>query len=827
MDDGQSANKLKLLDLPVDVLKEIIKQLSQTNDLTSIALVHSALHRLAIPLIYNRFDIVWPDASAVDEPRGGVDALTYGLATLVMSQEMFGEGEWRRPSQSPPSEMQIRRKRGNYFSQHIRKFSIGNGPSEWVQEYMMNKECGKMLGTLVAVALSRMKNLDTFVWDMPTGILRDVWTSLSYLGDCGDSEPCKLEKVWVRCHRNVNVCPLRPAPKLDTATQIYEIDQKNTLTRVEFPSYSQLPVLKSLSVLDIDEMQYLDEISVLIGRSLAKLKELRIGISRFCKQDDWVIAWAGDAFEQIDLSNPIRSTTAIGGRRRGGVLGVLTSSFLDLKQRESPKHSAQTLRRRSGAAPLVPPEHHQADEARSSAVSRLSITQIVSETIAGEANVSQGIQDFAVDSLAEDSGTISSRKLSEDSLEADTVLTLNNTRSSYDGLEKLDDLPSLRSKRSEGSIADDEDELPRRLTLEKLDLEGVQLSIPVLTAALDWTMLTSLSLLDCQFYDQLWTALHDEYSKDLRCQKTGRAWTPGKSDANTSQLPIARLQLKTIHLNTVTPAFIHFIHDCLAPNTLTSLFLQEMSGSAPTVLIDDIFNAIIKRHRTSLRRLLLDSCKRKKSGKITGAASWRKWSLTTKHLKYLTSGKLPQLRELGFCIHYTRDWFYFIQRLPALCDLRALYIPRYSSFFDSPDLAPKELAEYILDALEFNPGMQLAYIGIADKCFEVLEGDEEGAARPADGVLGGEHTSDEDDDDDDDDMEDEETDDDDAFQTHAAPVVHTSDARDSNVIRYDFAPSEPDSDFESVGHDRPKLRIREILFYDDKVPIFRVRRGRL
>src|SRR3954470_23939429 len=59
-------------------------QVTHTNDLTALALTHSALHNLAIPHIYSRFDIVWPDAHATADPRTGVDALTYGLATLCM-----------------------------------------------------------------------------------------------------------------------------------------------------------------------------------------------------------------------------------------------------------------------------------------------------------------------------------------------------------------------------------------------------------------------------------------------------------------------------------------------------------------------------------------------------------------------------------------------------------------------------------------------------------------------------------------------------------------------------------------------------------------------
>ena len=52
-----------------------------------------------------------------------------------------------------------RLRRGNYFSQFTKKFSLGNGPTEWVAEYLVTKDSGKMLGTLVALSVARMPNL--------------------------------------------------------------------------------------------------------------------------------------------------------------------------------------------------------------------------------------------------------------------------------------------------------------------------------------------------------------------------------------------------------------------------------------------------------------------------------------------------------------------------------------------------------------------------------------------------------------------------------------------------------------------------------------------
>ena len=94
---------------------------------------------------------------------------------------------------------------GNQYPQFTRKFSLGNGPADWVQEYLITKESGKMLGTLVALAVARMVNLETFVWDMPTGVLRDVWLAFSLVDV---EQECRLDRVWVRWHDNTELAHL-------------------------------------------------------------------------------------------------------------------------------------------------------------------------------------------------------------------------------------------------------------------------------------------------------------------------------------------------------------------------------------------------------------------------------------------------------------------------------------------------------------------------------------------------------------------------------------------------------------------------------------------
>lgn len=148
--------RLQLLDLPTDVLKEIVSQVTNTNDLAALALTHSALHDLAIPHIYSRFDIVWPDASSSVEPRTGVDALTYGLSTLVMHEDAFRSypttktchhcGNIVRSNDQDSFAEPRKRRRGNNYAQYTRKFSLGNGPKDWVKEYSIDREGARCWG---------------------------------------------------------------------------------------------------------------------------------------------------------------------------------------------------------------------------------------------------------------------------------------------------------------------------------------------------------------------------------------------------------------------------------------------------------------------------------------------------------------------------------------------------------------------------------------------------------------------------------------------------------------------------------------------------------
>lgn len=192
-------------------------------------------------------------------------------------------------------------------------------------------------------------------------------------------------------------------------------------------------------------------------------------------------------------------------------------------------------------------------------------------------------------------------------------------------------------------------------------------------------------------------------------------------------------------------------------------------------------------------------------------------------LAFICSGKMPALRELGMAIDY-RDWHFFLQHLPSIPQLRSLYLPFIADHVHGANLDPRELALQIVDIVALKPEVELCYMGITTKCFEVLENRRDLDGRPESqlGALPGGHTDpdqggSDDGDDEDDEDEDEEDDEDEDDDTES----------DNGDDADDETDSETDGPAYDEGRNATTLRLREILFYDDKVAIFKARHGKL
>jgi hypothetical protein len=655
-------------------------QLPHTNDLTSLSLCHSALHRLTIPCIYSRFDIVWPDESTHTEPRSGVDALTYGLATLVMGEECFPhQNRLRQQGHNPhalakPSDAPypVRPRRfGNYYGQFTKKFSLGNGPQAWVQEYMITKEGGKMLGTLVALAVARMVNLETFVWDMPTGVLRDVWLALSSLAHRSDGEDCRLERLWIRWHDNTIDSPMPPpappmilnnagVPPPPNAThpsglgamqppavipQPYLSSNVSALDRVEHPTFSAIPALKSLSVLDIDELPYLDEMSILIARSQKKLRELRVGIAPHAQQRDWVTVWDGDGLQQVDYSVDTTAASTLGEKRLGGVLGILVGRIHNMRHSDD----SQTLKPTASELTERPAEATPNKAATSNSLP--SIASLSMQDREAEQDVDHFGNPMEETTVNEGVSLFNNGHPAEVE-QATTPVPINTSRIP----SRAPAGPTLNSESTDNGDASEklpEELLTGKLKLDVLELERVPLSVAVLRRAFDWSMLSTLTLLHCSNHEQLWKVLRRQYTP-----RTAYPGSPSPSKAYKASYTLRseyQLNLKRIHTNTVSPSLISFLKETLAPNSLEVLFLQEGRSYSSTVTVDAIYRGPMRRHRSSLKKLMIDSGEKGPDGHTTTSSRWRRWMLNREILTFITSGRMSSLRELAVSIDY-KDW---------------------------------------------------------------------------------------------------------------------------------------------------------------------------
>ncbi|KAI4109806.1 MAG: hypothetical protein LQ339_001590 [Xanthoria mediterranea] len=822
-DVPEKSHPLHLLDLPLDILKDIVKQVKYSNDLTSLALTCSALNHLATPWIYSRFDIIWPEPRSPPDSNQAVDALTYGLATLAMGETPIDSPapvNWTPANSShyyycghcrelntvycmskPAPKVVSRRRRGNHYSQYTREFSLGNGHPKWIDGYTIDKESGKMLGTLVALAVARMPSLETFVWDMPTGILRDCWLALESLSERQDTDKPPLEKVWVRFHDNSDIVadshPTSITRVLLPASAVFGKGQTQwdsalkspastnrllwSYCNVEWPSFSVLPALKSLNVLDIDEPAYLEEMSVLVGRSIESLRELRVGLALDVPRKGFtssrVYDFPDDHSELATYKEALGLLLSKMNQDNGneasepsGIGGLMTS----------PASQSITPKDRGPDAPTDPPVPLGSDKK-------------------GQAKTMP--------------------------------------HPSSDGSHCI----------SIGPISQE----PTRLKLEVLELERVYVAVPILLNTIDWSVVTCLTLMNCDNHESLWKAFRRVYTPRLiettapgsslasvRRKSKAPAGTLTASESNEVPFSEYRLKLRKLHTNTVSPALIAFLKDTLAPNSLETLIFQDggmvdLDGSGgrgyyeSAISVDTICRGPLRRHRCSLQKVVIDSTHRPPNG-ITRDLGWRRWKCDRGSLSYITSGKMNALRELSVSLDY-KDWHFFLQRLPQIPHVRSIYVTNITDHAHGHHLDMKELALQVMDIVTLRPEVELCYLGISNKCFEILEGkynddatvsfprSETGATSPQGSISGSDEESEEEDDDEDD------HDDLDQHPTASGPQHNgNSDSGDES-----FGESDVDSEGEERREREPNMKLREILFYDEKITIFKARHAKL
>ena len=725
-----------------------------------------------------------------------------------------------------------------------------------------------MLGTLVALSLARMPNLESFTWDMPTGILRDIWISLSSLGDY---DPCRLSKVWVRFHNNKTALQdagvVYPAPTrhdnvmlphssipLVSMPSYNKLDFSGHLT--EYPNFSTLPPLQSLTVLAIDELAYLEEISVLIGRSQDKLRELRIGLaskintSGYDDQHSTVHLFAAGS-EMALLLNALHDT--FDPRSEDYIYRpkpVITEAPSTKRVDEIEASRIATSSRFptvSQRAVLDPTPNEAINDPKTESDSTFGLSESMScMSFSPEIPLSYASIDPALPHTphAIEGETFTSQESCEN---VDTPAPLLPSDTASRPVQKSEGPPPMASEESNTPVL--QPTVPTRqsteskakntkLVLEVLELEGCLLNVFVLTQSIDFSMLTSLTLLHCEAADILWAQLTRQYPSPAPKQKSLVVTIHTQPNMNfTEQKPLRRintmealpkepnhqLSLKRIHTDTVSSSLITFLSKTLAPNSLEWLFLQDNPSFLSPVTIDAIYKGPLRRHRASLTKIMMDSS--------TGASESRsrntsalKWMLGHDLLSFVTSGKMTKLRELAMVVDY-KDWHFFLQRLPSIPQLRSLYVPHIVNHVYGSGLNVKELAMGVVDVVTLRPEVELCYLGISTKCFEILEKKQIAKQKhgTATQTAASEDTDEDSADDDYHQGDDDDEDENGGVPTPEAsllPAATTIDADDDNI-------SSSEEEVEEPMAKKIKYKLREILFYDDKISIFKARHGQL
>lgn len=178
---------------------------------------------------------------------------------------------------------------------------------------------------------------------------------------------------------------------------------------------------------------------------------------------------------------------------------------------------------------------------------------------------------------------------------------------------------------------------------------------------------------------------------------------------------------------------------------------------------------------------------------------------------------------------------HFLQRLYNIPQLRSLHVSNIQGHVSS-DFALKDIAYQIVDIVTLRPEIQLCYVGVRHKCYEIMETRTspvpDSSNLGPNGLVHGngepviiatdedDHFSEtEGDEETEDDVDDDNNDNNANMNVDDDEFTEVSDDGDSEV--------DISSEADEGEYFKSRFRLREILFYDDKISIFKARHGRL
>ncbi|KAF4991577.1 hypothetical protein FGRMN_7696 [Fusarium graminum] len=289
--------KLTFLDLPLETQKDILFHCSQS-ELICCALVSQHFRELASALLYRSFNILFPDDDDV-RFESPIDGLAGGLDTFTTSDYDYAK--------------------------HLRELSMdtvstGAKAEHAYKPYLYSTSCGKFLNTLLCLTLKKAKTLETFRWNIRVELSRLVYRELHKIGtltkfhirlQAGDTYyttppplPLAIDNLPPTSTHWSDIPPPPPgppppvfsAPLAGTMTSLPVLTSpppllpsskqfskskanKRDVTAHEPPTLSGFQKLKSLSVLDIDDLELIPELKTCVHNSSATLTELHLSLS--------------------------------------------------------------------------------------------------------------------------------------------------------------------------------------------------------------------------------------------------------------------------------------------------------------------------------------------------------------------------------------------------------------------------------------------------------------------------------------------------------------------------------------------------------------------
>ncbi|TWU72870.1 hypothetical protein ED733_003691 [Metarhizium rileyi] len=292
-----SKTLITVLDLPAETQQNIVSHCSQ-GDLICLALVSRRFFELAAAQLYRNFHIIFPDEDDINFDSS-IDGLAGGLDTFTTSEYNYAK--------------------------HLKDFSMdtlsaGVKGEHSYQPYLYSASCGKFLNSLLYLTLKRAHTLESFRWNIRIELSRPVYAQLHRIRSlkrlhirmqAGDSyyiPPPPLpvttdnqshlqpNSQWPTTNHSSllfgsppstvlqppgNSLPSPPPPLLPPSSRPRPksklarrgSDEKEPSTLSEFKS------LKSLSVLDIDNLDIVSELRTCIKNCFSTIKELQLSLS--------------------------------------------------------------------------------------------------------------------------------------------------------------------------------------------------------------------------------------------------------------------------------------------------------------------------------------------------------------------------------------------------------------------------------------------------------------------------------------------------------------------------------------------------------------------